>query len=351
MGPARPPPGLHALRPTSRSARSRDPDLGRAQELARQFGVPRAVADHRDVLALGVDALAIVAPDDVHHAVASAALDAGLPVLCEKPLARTVDEASRPRPARGGRRGGDEARLRLPVQSRAAPAPGARPGRIRGASPHPDRLQPEPPVPGPSCAAPLEDGAGADGRRGVRGVRLAQPRSRPVDRGRAHRGVREHADGRGPAPGSWRRLAPRGRRGRRVLLAREPRRRRRGGLPRELGVPRPSRGATSPSSATPAPSCGDAATTPGRSPSSSAPRPRRPASEPLALPAAAHRGSRVGDDVAGVLHGESRAAGSWPRSAGRPPEGPTFLDGYRAQLALDALATSLAERRWVTVPA
>jgi predicted dehydrogenase len=36
---------------------------------------------------------------------------------------------------------------------------------------------------------------------------------------------------------------------------------------------------------------------------------------------------------------------------GEPAEGPTFLDGYRAQLALDALATSVAERRWVSVPA
>src|SRR5262249_54316308 len=36
---------------------------------------------------------------------------------------------------------------------------------------------------------------------------------------------------------------------------------------------------------------------------------------------------------------------------GAPPEGPTFHDGYRAQLALDALARSGAERRWVTVPA
>lgn len=32
-----------------------------------------------------------------------------------------------------------------------------------------------------------------------------------------------------------------------------------------------------------------------------------------------------------------------------PPEGPTFADGYRAQLALAAIATSLAERRWVAV--
>jgi predicted RNase H-like HicB family nuclease len=73
-----------------------DPDVARAQELARQFGVPRAVADHRSVLDAGVDALAIVAPDDVHHDVASAALAAGLPVLCEKPLARTVEETADP---------------------------------------------------------------------------------------------------------------------------------------------------------------------------------------------------------------------------------------------------------------
>jgi hypothetical protein len=31
-------------------------------------------------------------------------------------------------------------------------------------------------------------------------------------------------------------------------------------------------------------------------------------------------------------------------------EGPTFLDGYRAQLGLAAIATSLAERRWVRIP-
>ena len=36
--------------------------------------------------------------------------------------------------------------------------------------------------------------------------------------------------------------------------------------------------------------------------------------------------------------------------AGAPAEGPTFADGYRAQLGLAAIATSLAERRWVAVP-
>ena len=35
---------------------------------------------------------------------------------------------------------------------------------------------------------------------------------------------------------------------------------------------------------------------------------------------------------------------------GAPPEGPTFQDGYRAQLGLAALAASLSERRWVAVP-
>jgi predicted dehydrogenase len=71
-----------------------DPDLARAEELARDFAVPNAVRDHGALLRLGVDAVAVVAPDDVHHAVATAALEAGLPVLCEKPLARTVPEAA-----------------------------------------------------------------------------------------------------------------------------------------------------------------------------------------------------------------------------------------------------------------
>jgi predicted dehydrogenase len=71
-----------------------DPDQARAKELARDFGIARAFADHRELLASGVDAISLVAPDDVHHAIAAAALDARLPVLCEKPLGRTVEEAA-----------------------------------------------------------------------------------------------------------------------------------------------------------------------------------------------------------------------------------------------------------------
>jgi predicted dehydrogenase len=71
-----------------------DADIARAETLAEQFGVPNVVSDYRDLLGLGLDAVSIVAPDDVHYEVAGAALRAGLAVLCEKPLARTVEEAA-----------------------------------------------------------------------------------------------------------------------------------------------------------------------------------------------------------------------------------------------------------------
>src|SRR5262249_28010160 len=71
-----------------------DPDVDRARRLADAFGVARVCRDHRELLALQLAAIAVVAPDDVHHEVATGALEAGLPILCEKPLARTVAEAT-----------------------------------------------------------------------------------------------------------------------------------------------------------------------------------------------------------------------------------------------------------------
>ncbi len=41
----------------------------------------------------GIEAVAIVTPNHLHHAVACAFLDAGIHVICDKPLTRTLDEA------------------------------------------------------------------------------------------------------------------------------------------------------------------------------------------------------------------------------------------------------------------
>jgi predicted dehydrogenase len=71
-----------------------DPDISRARDLAEQFGVPRVFEGHRELLASGVDAVSIVAPDDMHYDAAMQSLSLGLPILCEKPLARTVAEAT-----------------------------------------------------------------------------------------------------------------------------------------------------------------------------------------------------------------------------------------------------------------
>jgi predicted dehydrogenase len=66
----------------------------RTREVAERFGVPRTFADHREMIAQGgLDAVVVAAPDDEHHRMTLAALDAGLHVLCEKPLARTAAEA------------------------------------------------------------------------------------------------------------------------------------------------------------------------------------------------------------------------------------------------------------------
>lgn len=65
---------------------------------AARLGLPRGYADVPAMLAAeaarpdGIDAVAIMTPNDDHHASAAAALDAGLDVICDKPL--TNDLAS-----------------------------------------------------------------------------------------------------------------------------------------------------------------------------------------------------------------------------------------------------------------
>ena len=72
---------------------------GRTAEAARKFadnlGIERATGNYQDLLAdADVSAVHICAPNDLHYPMANAAMQAGKHVLCEKPLASTVAEAS-----------------------------------------------------------------------------------------------------------------------------------------------------------------------------------------------------------------------------------------------------------------
>ena len=51
------------------------------------------VADHRDLLGHGIDAVVLTTPDDTHEELACFFLEAGIPVYLEKPLAITIEAA------------------------------------------------------------------------------------------------------------------------------------------------------------------------------------------------------------------------------------------------------------------
>jgi predicted dehydrogenase len=64
-------------------------------ELAGRYGVQRHVDRWEELLAVdGLDAVSIAVPTFLHAPIALAALERGLHVLCEKPIARTGAEAS-----------------------------------------------------------------------------------------------------------------------------------------------------------------------------------------------------------------------------------------------------------------
>lgn len=69
-------------------------DLERTAAAASEFGAEGWSTDWRAVLARGdIDVVDICTPGDTHAEIATAALEAGLHVLCEKPLANDVAEA------------------------------------------------------------------------------------------------------------------------------------------------------------------------------------------------------------------------------------------------------------------
>jgi predicted dehydrogenase len=71
-----------------------DVNLPRAREIASRYG-GSAHADARDMLATGVDVVTIAAPTACHAQVAMPFLEAGVPVLIEKPITASLAEADR----------------------------------------------------------------------------------------------------------------------------------------------------------------------------------------------------------------------------------------------------------------
>ena len=67
-----------------------------AQEFADRFGIPNVVTDWREAVAdPSIDVVDVCTPGDSHVDIAIGALEAGKHVICEKPLANTVEGAER----------------------------------------------------------------------------------------------------------------------------------------------------------------------------------------------------------------------------------------------------------------
>ncbi len=73
-----------------------DQDEARARDLAATYGVPNVFTDLNELLKSGlVDVVLVCTPHPAHERVVVAAAEAGVHVLCEKPIAITLDEADR----------------------------------------------------------------------------------------------------------------------------------------------------------------------------------------------------------------------------------------------------------------
>ena len=80
-------------------ALSADPDRARASAADLHISPERSYADFFDMAKReaarpdGIDVVAIVTPNHVHHAAATAFLNAGIHVICDKPLTSRIDDA------------------------------------------------------------------------------------------------------------------------------------------------------------------------------------------------------------------------------------------------------------------
>jgi predicted dehydrogenase len=70
-----------------------DPDAGRTAAVGRAHGVARLCESLEDLLATPADVALVASPNAFHARMGSAALEAGLHVLCEKPMATSAEGA------------------------------------------------------------------------------------------------------------------------------------------------------------------------------------------------------------------------------------------------------------------
>lgn len=84
-------PALRAAGQRVEAVASRNPE--RARRVAADLGIPRAVSPYQRLLQMDLDCVYIPLPNSLHRSLTEEALEAGLHVLCEKPLTLTGDEA------------------------------------------------------------------------------------------------------------------------------------------------------------------------------------------------------------------------------------------------------------------
>ena len=78
---------------SSDPGRSREAGVGLGLEAARSYGTVAEMLRAEKARGDGIDAVAIMTPNDTHYPYAVAALDAGLAVICDKPLTHTFAQA------------------------------------------------------------------------------------------------------------------------------------------------------------------------------------------------------------------------------------------------------------------